>query len=335
MMSADKKHAQEIIKAFNLTEGSRGITIPVDPDTITKEDEEILLEGSEITRFRGLAARGNYLGQDRCDVQYATKEISRGMAKPTRGSMVRLKRLARYLLEVPEGVLVFNSDEEGLDKIQVYVDSDWAGCKTTRKSTSGGALAWGGGLLKSWSTTQGSVALSSGEAEFYAAVKGCKEGIGVKALLADLGVAVKVEVVQDSTAAKGTATRIGIGKIKHLDTGWLWIQDVVKAGTVILKKIDGRINPADLMTKPKSAAEAARLSEVLGYRLVVRKRKEEGETYTGFVRRLMRGDRRTQEEQWETMEWWMKGGSDGGARGRSTGALRDIEHLSVAYVCCV
>ena len=137
------------------------------------------------------------------------------MAKPSKGSLARAKRLARYLLEVPEGVLQYDSECTKLDKIQIYVDSDWAGCKTTRKSTSGGMITWAGGLLKSWSKTQGSIALSSGEAEFYAAIKGCAEGIGMKSLLADLGMAVKIEVVQDSTAAKGTATRIGIGKIKH------------------------------------------------------------------------------------------------------------------------
>jgi hypothetical protein len=190
--------------------------------------------------------------------------------------MLRVKRLARYLLEVPEGVIRFDSDGTKLDKILVYVDSDWAGCKVTRASTSGGAATWGGGLLKSWSKTQGSIALSSGEAEFYAAIKGCAEGIGLKSLLADLGVQVKVEVVQDSTAAKGTATRAGIGKVKHLDTGWLWIQDVVRAGLVVLRKINGKVNPADLMTKAKSAAEAERLTEALGYRLRFRRRKSGG-----------------------------------------------------------
>ena len=192
-----------------------------------------------------------------------------------------------------------------MDKIMVYVDSDWAGCKVTRKSTSGGAITWDGGLLKSWSTTQGATALSSGEAEFYAAVEGCKEGIGLKALLADLGVTVKVEVIQDSTAAKGTMSRAGIGKIKHLDTGWLWVQDVVRSGIVTLKKINGKVNPADLLTKPKSAAEAARLSSSLGYELVMKKRSVEGETFTGMVRRWMRGDRREAEEKAETMDWWM------------------------------
>ena len=77
------------------------------------------------------------------------------MAKPSRGGMIRMKRLARYLLEVPDPTMRYDSDIRALKSILVYVDSDWAGCKATRRSTSGGAVTWGGGLLESWSRTQG------------------------------------------------------------------------------------------------------------------------------------------------------------------------------------
>ena len=107
-----------------------------------------------------------------------------------------MKRLARYLLEVPDPVIRYDSNPRSLESILVYVDSDWAGCKSSRKSTSGGAVTWGGGLLKSWSRTQGSVALSSGGAEFYAAIKSACEGLGIQSLLKDMGFEVEVEVIQ-------------------------------------------------------------------------------------------------------------------------------------------
>ena len=182
-----------------------------------------------------------------------------------------MKRLARYLLEVPDPTIRYDSCERSLDKILVYVDSDWAGCKATRKSTSGGAVTWGGGLLKSWSRSQGPVAISSGEAEFYAAIQGACEGLGIKSLLEDLGFYVQVEVIQDSTASKGTASRAGIGRIKHLDVGWCWIQQTVENGKIILVKINGKCNPADFPTKPKSAKEMARLSEALNFDMPSRK----------------------------------------------------------------
>ena len=97
----------------------------------------------------------------------------------------------------------------------------------------------------------------------------------MRSLLADLGITATIEIITDSTAAKGTASRVGIGKIKHLDVGWFWIQDFVKNRDIVLMKINGKVDPADLMTKPKSAAEAVRLTMAVGYGLIIRKRANE------------------------------------------------------------
>ena len=51
-LRADEKHVREILKEFDLTKESRGITIPVDPDEAAAEDDSDPLEGKEITRFR-------------------------------------------------------------------------------------------------------------------------------------------------------------------------------------------------------------------------------------------------------------------------------------------
>ena len=90
-------------------------------------------------------------------------------------------------------------------------------------------------------------------------------------MMRDLGVEVRIEVIQDSTAAKGTVSRIGIGKIKHLDVGWLWIQEIVKLGLVKLVKIDGKENPSDILTKPISSSEAGRVIAKCGLVLSGRK----------------------------------------------------------------
>ncbi len=54
-------------------------------------------------------------------------------------------------------------------------DSDWAGDKRSRTSTSGGVIKLGCHVLKSWSSTLHCIALSSGEAELYALVKGATQ----------------------------------------------------------------------------------------------------------------------------------------------------------------
>ena len=69
----------------------------------------------------------------------------------------------------------------------VNSDSDWAGEAGTKKSTTCVVERFGRHVLDTVSVTQGSVALSSGEAEFYAAIKGAAEFVGIQSLLSDMG----------------------------------------------------------------------------------------------------------------------------------------------------
>ena len=158
--------------------------------------------------------------------------------------------------------------EEEYDKgeIKVFVDSDWAGCTATRRSTNGGCIMVGGVCLKAWSTTQGVVALSSGEAEYYAAVKGASEGLGFQAACQDLGMGpMTVKTLTDSSACKGICQRTGLGKIRHIDVALLWLQDLVRKGRVVMKKIPGVKNPADLLTKYLTGAKISEMTEELGF----------------------------------------------------------------------
>ena len=136
-----------------------------------------------------------------------------------------------------------------ISHIDVYVDTDWAGCPRTRKSTSGGVVLLGRHTIKHWSSTQTSTALSSAEAEFGGVLRGSGQGLGYQALLRDLGITVPLRVWTDSNAAIGICQRQGLGKVRHLDTQTLWIQQAVRAGRVDLRKVHGESNPADLFTK--------------------------------------------------------------------------------------
>ena len=107
----------------------------------------------------------------------------------------------------------------------------------------------GSHLIKSWSVTQGQVALSSGEAEYYGVVKTAGIAMGFHSLLDDLGVKIALRVWTDSTATIGICSRTGLGRLRHLDTQCLWLQDHVRSGAVELRKVKGTENPSDLFTK--------------------------------------------------------------------------------------
>ena len=69
--------------------------------------------------------------------------------------------------------------------ITVYSDSDWAGCRETRKPISGACFFHGDHLIKAYPKRQANIALSSAEAEYYSMEKAASEGLGLKAMTMD------------------------------------------------------------------------------------------------------------------------------------------------------
>ena len=110
------------------------------------------------------------------------------------------------------------------EHVNVYVDSDYAGCRVTRKSTSGGCVMIGDHFIRGWTKTQATIALSSGEAELMGMVRGTCEALGAVSLARDPGINTWGSLYTDSGAALGIAGRAGAGKVRHLDTSMLWIQ---------------------------------------------------------------------------------------------------------------
>ena len=120
-------------------------------------------------------------------------------------------------------------------------------------------------LLKCWSSTQAGVAMSSGEAEFYGAVKGAAAGLGMKALYRDIGYQLPLRLWTDSSAAVGICSRQGLGKLRHLECTSLWIQQRIRLGELEVRKIAGEVNPADLYTKHlESKAKIEQLVQLFG-----------------------------------------------------------------------
>ena len=148
----------------------KGIGIPgllgVDEDD---HDDDVPLTGADITSYRGVIARCNYLASDRPDCNFAIKEGCREMSAPTTGSLRRLVRIGRYLKNHPGLVWRFPM-QDPQSEVTVRTDADWAGCRMARKSTSGGSISIGEHCIKTWSKTQAVIAKSSAESELYGVV---------------------------------------------------------------------------------------------------------------------------------------------------------------------
>ena len=201
-----------------------------------------------VKKYRSVVARLNYLIQERPDIAYSTKELARRMSDPGEDDYAMLKRLARYLVGKPRLRILF-SHQPDPGSLLCYTDSDWAGCLLTRRSTSGGILLRGSHLIKCWSKTQQTVALSSAEAELYASVKGAAELMGARSILRDFGIDCAGHVLGDASAALGVIRRHGLGRLRHIDCSYLWIQERAASKTVRFDKVKGSEHPADSQTK--------------------------------------------------------------------------------------
>ena len=224
-----------------------------------------LLTPEQATTFRALSARGNYLAQDRVDISFSTKELCREFAAPANSSQLRLKRLARFLVGAPRLVYHYNwLDGDDGHELTTYVDTDFAGCRVSRRSTNGGTMLRGTHCIKHWSSTQPTIALSSGEAELGGLCRGAANAIGLRSVARDLGITLSIRVRSDATAALGIARRLGIGKIRHLDTSLLWIQQKIRDGDLTVDKILGADNPADCLTKHVDRATMLKHLQAMG-----------------------------------------------------------------------
>ena len=154
----------------------------------------------------------------------------------------------------PRLVYQFKYAAKPISHLDVFCDTDFAGCSQTRRSTSGGCALFGTHMVKHWSKTQPTIALSSGEAELIGIGQGIAQALGLKSLAQDMRWDLKVRVHSDATAAIGIAKRRGLGKIRHLHTTDLWVQECIRNGDVDLLKVEGQKNPADVFTKYVDAA---------------------------------------------------------------------------------
>ena len=202
-----------------------------------------------------------YLAQDRPDLQVLAMELAKGLKSPTVAHWTMLKRGAQYLKNKPRLIHLFPSQQTA-SRLDVWCDADHAGCLRTRKSTTGYCIRIGGSTTKS----QAVIALSSGEAEYYSLTSAACNALGEQSVLRDWGLWFPIHCWMDSNTGLSIGSRHGLGKVKHIDIVFLWVQDAVISKRISLGKQPTLDMLADLLTKPLEQARgtyATRAHELL------------------------------------------------------------------------
>ena len=142
----------------------------------------IASESVDATLYRQLIGSLMYLVNTRPDLSFAVNTLSQFMVEPRRVHWIVAKHVLRYIA----GTMDYGLHYVRGDGVRLVGYSDWAGCASDRKSTSGCCFGLGSVIVSWFSRKQKSVALSSAEAEYMAASQASYEAIWLRKLLVGL-----------------------------------------------------------------------------------------------------------------------------------------------------
>jgi hypothetical protein len=189
----------------------------------------------------------------RPDIAQAVGVVSRYMANPGREHWQAVKWILRYLRGTcGVRILYGRGDGRGLTG---YCDSDYAGDRDRRRSTTGYVFTLGTAAVSWRSVLQSVVALSTTEAELIAAVEAVKEAMYLRGLLRDFGVPQETsQVLSDSQSAIHLAKHQAYSsRTKHIEVRDSFLQ--LESKDIELQKVPTEENPADCFTKPVPATK--------------------------------------------------------------------------------
>lgn len=184
----------------------------------------------------------------RPDIAHAVGVVSRFMANPGKQHWEAVKWILRYLRGSTDRCLCFRRGDVAL---QGFVDADFAGEVDRRRSTTGYVFTVGTTAVSWISQIQKIVALSTTEAEYVAITEASKEMIWLQGLLAELGFDQKNNILfSDSQSAIHLAKNSAFhSRTKHIGLRYHFIRSLLEDEVLILEKIQGAQNPADMLTK--------------------------------------------------------------------------------------
>ena len=129
----------EILRRHNLHYSNGATTpFPSDIDFSLSKPHDVPLSKSAHALYRASIGELLYLAVcTRPDVSFAVSYLARAVHKPSGRHALLLKRVLRYLSGTVHLYIKYCVAEEGNDVLEAYSDADWAGCRDTRKSSSG------------------------------------------------------------------------------------------------------------------------------------------------------------------------------------------------------
>ncbi|KAK6153484.1 hypothetical protein DH2020_013123 [Rehmannia glutinosa] len=241
------KYTRDLMKKFGMEEKS-SVKIPM--NTSVKMDMDADGKAVDQTRYRALIRSLLYLTASRLDITFAVSVCARFQSTPKESHMTAAKRILRYLKGCQEVGLWYL--KEGGFKLIGYSDSDYAGCRADRKSTSGTCQMLGNRLISWFSKKQNTIATSTAEAEYIAAGSCCAQVLWMRQQLRDYEIEEKeIPIMCDNTSAIAiTQNPVLHSRTKYINVKYHFIRDHVEKKDITLEYISTDKQLADIFTKP-------------------------------------------------------------------------------------
>lgn len=164
-----------------------------------------------------------------------------------------MKRVFRYLRDTSGAKLEFSREPTGgFGECFGYCDADWANDTDTRHSITGSIFMFQGRPVVWQSKKQGSVALSTTEAEYMVLSATCQEALWLRALARDLELSMvsPTVILNDNKGAIELSKNSGYRpRMKHIDTRHHFIREKVDSGDIKIEYVPTERMTADVLTK--------------------------------------------------------------------------------------
>jgi len=252
------KYINDLLARFDMLNCSTAATPAVPHEYLTGEDciDRLSRENlPTIRNYQALVGALIYLANwTRPDIAKAVSSCSRFLAAPAPSHVVAAKRILRYLRGTSDLSICYTRDSTSTvpHVLSGYVDADHAGDPNDRLSVTGYIFFLNGGPISWSSKRQPIVAVSSTEAEFYAASQAGLATVVLRRFLTSLGVRLShpTSLREDNAACIFMAHGVGVLKrAKHIDVRVFKLRELVRDGILVLTKVATDFQVADILTK--------------------------------------------------------------------------------------
>ena len=244
---SQEKFTKDIITKFGMKDAK-----PIHTPMQTNGHLDLNIEGKSVDQkeFRSMIGSLLYLCASRSDIMLSVCMCARFQADPKDCHRVAVRRILRYLIQTSGFGLWY--PRGGNFELVGYSDSDYAGCKVDRKSTSGTCQFLGHSLVSWSSKKQNSVALSTAEAEYIAAGSCCAQLLWMRQTLKDFSISFnQVPLFCDNESAIKLANNpVHHQRSKHIEVRHHFLRDHVEKGDIQLCHVRTEKQLADIFTKP-------------------------------------------------------------------------------------